>query len=379
MAGSAGQACAQGFETKAGQAYVVEADSGTLLLAKNGDMPVAPASLAKLMTAEVVFHALAEGKVKLDDTFRVSEHAWRTGGAPSRSPTMFAALNSQVRLEDLLKGLIVHTANDAAIAIAEGMAGSEEAFARLMNERAQAIGLEGSVFRNPTGAAAEGQVVTMRDLVRLAQHLKSAYPGYYGLYSLPEFEWNKIRQRNKNPLLGVVPGVDGLASGGSTETGGFSFVGSARKGDQWLLLALGGIESDRERAAEARRVVEWGLGAFNRSPLFAKDAVVGQVRIYGGAKPTLAVKAKGAVSVFLPADGKEDLSARIVYQGPIAAPVSAGTPIGSLRLTMGGVSQETPLYAAEDVALGTLYQRAGDALKELAFGWVRQVRRNILN
>lgn len=367
-----GSADTAGLETKAGQAFMIEAGSGTILLAKDADAPVQPASLAKLMTAEVVFDALATGKARLDDTYRISEHAWRTGGAPSRTPTMFAALKSEVRLEDLLKGVIVHTANDGAIAIAEGMAGSEAAFAELMNARARAIGLKASKFRNPTGAAAEGQVVTMRELALLAAHLRDTYREHYKLYALPEFSWNKITQRNKNPLLGAVPGVDGLVSGGTAETGGFSFVGSAQRGDQRLYLALGGLPTDRERVAEARRLIEWGMSAFDRAPLFAKDAVVGQARVYGGASPTVPLKATGAVAILLPVEGKERLSARIVYHGPVTAPVKAGTPIGSLKVWVGDtLSQETPLFAAEDVVTGSVAQRAADALGELAFGWLR--------
>lgn len=362
---------AEGFETKAKQAFMIEAESGTVLLSKDADKPVQPASLAKLMTAEVVFNALTEGKAKPDDLYRITEHAWRTGGAPSGTSTMFAALKSEVRLEDLLKGVVVQAANDGAIAIAEGMAGSEEKFTQLMNERAQAIGLKDSVFKNPTGASANGQQVTMRDLVRLSAHLHSAYPNYYKLYSLPEFGWNKITQRNKNPLLST-PGVDGLASGGTAETGGFAFVGSAQRGEQRLFLALSGMESDRERLAESRRIIEWGMSAFDRAPLFARDAIIGQAKVYGGDKPVVPLKASGPVSIFVAAEDKDKIAARIVYQGPVHAPVAAGAPVGYLKIWVGeALSQETPLFAAEDVDAGSISGRAADALGELAFGWLR--------
>lgn len=372
LAAATGQSSAEGFETKAKLAFMVEAESGTVLLSKQADTPIQPASLAKLMTAEVVFEALASGKAKPDDLYRISEHAWRTGGAPSRTPTMFAALKSEVRLDDLLKGVVVQAANDGAIAIAEGMAGSEAKFSELMNARAKAVGLQASVFRNPTGASADGQQVTMRDLARLAMHLQKTYPDQYKLYGLPEFAWNKITQRNKNPLLGAVPGVDGLASGGTAETGGLTFVGSAQRGEQRLVLALGGMDNERDRVAEARRVIEWGMSAFDRAPLFAKDAVVGQAKVYGGDRPTVALKASGAVSIFVAAEDRQKLSARIVYQGPIAAPVKAGTPVGHLRIWVGEtLTQETPLVTAEDVGTGSVTGRAADALGELAFGWLR--------
>ncbi len=362
---------AEGFETKAGQALMIEAESGTVLLSKNPDAPVQPASLVKLMTAEVVFDALTTGKVRLDDTYKVSEYAWRTGGAPSRTSTMFAQLNSNVRLEDLLKGVVVQAANDGSIAIAEGMFGSEEKFAEQMNLRAQAIGLKQSTFKNPTGAIADGQQMTMRDLVRLSEHLHKTYPEFYKLYAMPEFEWNKINQRNKNPLLSI-PGVDGLATGGAEETGGFAFVGSAQRGDQRLYLALGGLPSDRERTAEARRLVEWGMTAFDRAPLFARDAIVGQARVFGGEKPTVGLRASGPVSIFVAEDDKEKLSAKIIYEGPAIAPIASGQPIGSLKIWVGDtLTQETPLFAAEDVATGSIASRAKNALGELVFGWMR--------
>lgn len=363
---------AQGLETKAKQAFMVEAGSGTVLLAKDADAAIAPASLVKLMTAEVVMNAVSTGKAKLSDVYPVSEHAWRTGGAPSGTSTMFAALKSSISLDDLLKGVVVQSANDGAIIIAEGLAGSEEKFAEQMNERAQVIGIRNSVFRNPTGAAAPDQRVTMRDMVSLAIHVWRTYPDFYRLYALPEFTWNKITQRNRNPLLSVVPGVDGLVAGGTQESGGYSFVGSAQSGEQRLFVAMSGLASDKERVEEARKILEWGMSAFDRAPLFAKDAVIGQAKVYGGTKATVALTAHGPVSIFIPTEDRERLVARIVYHGPVPAPIKAGTPVGSLKIWVGDtLSQETPLFASEDVATGSLHQRALNAIKELAVGWLR--------
>ncbi|HEU4987232.1 MAG TPA: D-alanyl-D-alanine carboxypeptidase family protein, partial [Rhizobiaceae bacterium] len=242
---------AQLFETKAKQAFMIDAQTGTILFSKDPDTPFPPASLAKLMTMELVFHAIKSGRLSLDDTFQVSENAWRTGGAPSGGSTMFAALGSTIRLEDLIQGVIVQSANDGCIIIAEGMAGSEENFAQLMTERARALGMTQSVFKNSTGLPAEGQVVTARELVMLAQHIWREYPEFYKYYSQSEFTWNKILQRNRNPLLRMDIGADGMKTG-YTEESGYAIVGSVNRNGRRLFAAMSGMESAEERAEEAR-------------------------------------------------------------------------------------------------------------------------------
>jgi len=206
---------AQLFETKATQAFMIDADTGTVLFSKDADKPIPPASMAKLMTMEVVFNAIKSGRLKLDDTFVVSENAWRKGGAPSGTSTMFAKLKSAIRLEDLIQGVTVQAANDGCIVIAEGMAGSEDSFAAQMTERARQIGLKTSTFVNSTGLPADGQQTTVRELALLALHLWRDYPDFYRYYGLKDFTWNKISQRNRNPLLAMDIGADGLAVGAS--------------------------------------------------------------------------------------------------------------------------------------------------------------------
>lgn len=371
MLSLAGASSAQIFDTKAKQAYMVDAESGTVLIAKNADDPVPPASLAKLMTMEVVFDAITSGRASLNDTYKVSENAWRTGGAPSRTSTMFAALKSEIRLEDLIQGVIVQSANDGCIIIAEGMAGSESAFAERMNERARTLGMTRSVFVNSTGLPAEGQSVTMRELVMLASHIWHDYPQFYKFYSQPEFTWNKITQRNRNPLLAAGIGADGLGTG-FTEESGYAFVGSAARNGRRLFVALGGLASEKERAEEARRIVEWGMTAFERAPLFAADATIGEAKVFGGDMPAVPLKAKGAVSIFLPQENRGRVIARVVYHGPLTAPVEKGAPVGSLKVWVDQqLIQETPLFAAADVRKGTLSQRARSAVEELAVGWLR--------
>ena len=362
---------AQLFETKAKQAFMIDADTGTILFSKNPDTPIPPASLAKLMTMETVFHAIKAGRMTLEDTFQVSENAWRTGGAASGGSTMFAALKSTVRLSDLIQGVVVQSANDGCIIIAEGMAGSEENFAQLMTERAREIGLTQSVFKNSTGLPAEGQVVTVRELVKLGVHIWREYPEFYKYYSQPDFTWNKIKQRNRNPLLTMDIGADGMKTG-FTEESGYGIVGSVNRDGKRLFVAMSGMTSERERAEEARKLLEWGMRAFRKSELFAENEVVGEAQVYGGEKAGVALRANGPVAIFVPITNKDRLIARIVYEGPVVAPVEEGTKVGMLRVWIGDtLSQETPLFAAENVELGSLHQRAWDAVGELLVGWLR--------
>ncbi|MET3659930.1 D-alanyl-D-alanine carboxypeptidase family protein [Aquamicrobium ahrensii] len=367
----AGVASAQLFETKATQAFMVDAETGSVLFAKDADAPIQPASLAKLMTLEMAFDAVKSGRLALDDTFVVSENAWRTGGAPSRTSTMFAAVRSSIRLEDLMRGIAVQAANDGCIIIAEGIAGSETGFAFQMTERARKIGLQKSVFVNATGLPAEGQMTTVRELVQLARHLQETYPDLYRLFAETDFTWNKINQRNRNPLLAMDIGAEGLAVGAS-EQNGFAIVGAIHQNGRRVIAALSGMSSDRERAEEARKLLEWGLRSFEKTEIFAADEVVGTAQVYGGTKGGVPLKAKGPVDLLLPTFHRDKLTARIVYQGPLPAPVEEGQHVGALRIWIGDtLSQEMPLYAAETVEVGELHSRAFDALKELAIGWLR--------
>lgn len=366
-----GQAQAQLFETKAAQAYMIDAETGTVLFSKAPDKPMAPASLAKLMTMEAVFNAIKQGRYKPSDTFAVSENAWRTGGAASRASTMFAAVRSQIAIDDLIKGVTVQLANDGCIVLAEGMAGSEANFALQMTERAREIGLKTSTFVNSTGLPAPGQTTTVRELTELAMHLWRTYPEYYAYYSLPDFTWNKILQRNRNPLLAMDIGADGLAAG-FTEGEGFAIVGSVNRGGRRLFAAMAGLASDRERAEEARKLLDWGMRSFEKSEIFAADETVGEAQVFGGTSSHVPLVAQRPISIFLPIANRERLVARVVYDGPVLAPIAKGTPIGTLKVWIGDtLSQETPLYAAQDVEVGSLQSRAIDAVKELAVGWMR--------
>ena len=284
--------------------------------------------------------------------------------------TMFAELNSSIRLEDLIQGVIVQSANDGCIIIAEGMAGSEENFARLMTGRARKIGLENSVFTNSTGLPDPDQKVTMRDLAKLARYLQTEYPDYYRFYSQREFTWNNILQRNRNPLLAMDIGADGLKTG-YTEESGYAIVGSVRRDGRRLIVAMSGLPDQRSRAEEARKMLDWGVRAFETYKLYKKDEIIGNVRLYGGEQFTMPVTVKEDLDILLPITDRDRMKARVVYIGPVMAPVEKGAQVATLQVSIGDeLSQETPLYAAQSVAKGPIHRQALDALTELLLGWL---------
>ena len=359
-----------GFDVKAKQVYLIEAETGTVLFARAEDETVPAASLAKLMTMATVFKALAAGDITLDTSYPVTEYAWRTGGAPSRTSTMFAALKSNVRVEDLIRGVTVQFANDACIILAEGIAGSEDAFAKRMTEEARALGLAKSTFANATGLPNPENRVSMRDMVLLVRHLQTAYPERMGYYLEPEFEWNKIKQRNRNPLLTLNIGVTGFVTGFS-EDGGYSIVAAVNRDGKHLLLAMGGMENDKARIEETRRIIEWALSSFERRTLFKEGEPIADASVYGGDAATVPLVAGEQVDVFLPKDNSQKLIARVVYRWPLRAPVEPGQAIGTLKIWNDKqLLREVPVKTAGTVGKGTLRARALDALIELFFFWI---------
>lgn len=361
------------LDTKAKQAIIVDGETGAVLFEREADTPFPPASLAKLMTMEVVFEALEAGTLKLDQEFTVSEHAWRTGGAPSGTSTMFAKIKSRIPLDALIRGTIVQAANDAAIVIAEGVAGSEEAFAERMDAEARALGLGKSRFVNPTGLPASGQQVTVRDLTVLARHIQKTHPDFYRIYSQPDFEWNKILQRNRNPLLPMGIGATGMGTG-YTEASGYSLVGVTEKDGRKTFIALGGLASSEERAQEARRLLEWTNTRFRREELFASGARVGSAAVFGGVRSGVSLLVKEPVVLYVPSDRLESVTAHIQYDGPLQAPIIEGSKVGRLEVRIDDrISVAKDLYAGEAVDQGTLAERALDGVQELAFGWIKSL------
>lgn len=364
---------AQAFQSLAPYALLLDSASGTVLYEKAADELMVPASLAKLATALVAFQEIAQGRLNLDSEIGISENAWRKGGGVSGGSSMFAQLNSRIKLSDILRGIIVQSGNDASIALAEAIAGDEATFARIMTERVHALGLTKSVFKNATGMGDPQQRVTARELALLADHIVKTYPELYKIFGEREFTWNKIRQQNRNPLLTMDIGADGLKTGNIDEAG-YGLVGSAVQRGQRLIVVVNGLKTARDRAQEARKLLEWGFRAFETRQIFAEGEIVGEASVFGGAKGRVGLKAKGAVSLLLPRGSSERLNARIVYRGPLAVPLQEGTEVGRLLVTRGDVKTlDIPLYAAESVEPGTLQSRAFDALMEAATGWVRKV------
>lgn len=371
LAAKKGEARKDDPPISAPHAMLIDAENGGVLFERDPDKLIFPASLAKLMTAEYVFHLIKTGQLKLTDEFEVSENAWRTGGAPSRTSTMFAILHSKVSVEDLLRGMIVQSANDACIVLAEGIAGSEAEFAAKMTQRAREIGLTKSVFTNSNGLPDPGTQVTTRELALLARRIILDYPKFYELFGEREFTWNKIRQQNRNPLLPMEIGADGLKTG-FTKDAGYGLVGSAVQNGLRLIAVVNGLKTAKERAEEGKKLLEWGFKTFERRLLFAQGQTIGSAKVYGGADGNVPLVADSAVEVMVPKNGNDRVVARIVYTGPVPAPVTQGARIGSLRVWRNdSVILDMPLKAAEPVKRGSLSQRALDAVAELVIGLFR--------
>ena len=346
--------------------------TGTVLFDKSGDEPMAPASTSKLLVAEIVFHDLKQRQIKLDDKYRVSDYAWRTGGAKSHGSTMFLKVKSDVAVEDLLRGLIIQSGNDAAIVLAEGLGGSVENFVALMNKRAQELGMTHSHFANVWGKDEAGETVTAADMALLARHVIKDYAEYYHFFGEKEFTWNKIRQLNRNPLLNMNIGADGLKTG-DTDESGFGLVGSAAQDDQRLILVANGYKTAAERAEDSRKLLNWGFKAFDVKTFYQPGDTVGRARVYGGATDTVELTPQATVKAFVPRAGGEKLTARIVYPGPAPAPVEAGRPLGELRLYQGEtLTLRAPLQTKTAVPLGSLTQRAADAAWQYGADWLRR-------
>jgi D-alanyl-D-alanine carboxypeptidase (penicillin-binding protein 5/6) len=361
-----------GFDGDAPTAILVEANSGSVLFEKNADELRAPSSMMKLMTAEVVFHAVKQGDIKLTDEYRISENAWRKGGAPAGGSTMFAALNSKVSIDDLLHGAIIQSGNDACIALAEGMAGNEKIFAAdYMTKRARELGLAQSTFANSNGLPDPGNKMTVRELAKLARHIILDYPEFYKLFGEKEFTWNKIRQPNRNPLLNSLEGSDGLKTG-YTKEGGYGMVGSAVQNGTRLIVVVNGLEDPDDRASEAKKMLEWGFRNFETRTLFAADQALGYAKVFGGDSRSVKLTSPEPIKVMVQKNANDKLIARVVYSGPVRAPIESGRKIGVVRVWRNGnIAMESPVYAAEAIGTGSTVRRAFDGVAELVIGMFR--------
>lgn len=363
---------AQTFETSAPTAILVDFATDTVLFDKDSTRPVPPASLVKLMTVAVIFHELEEGRLSLADTFPVSEYAWRTGGAASGGSTMFLPLNSTVSVDDLIKGIVIQSGNDATIVAAEGIAGSVPAFAQMMNRRAEEIGLTGSNFTNPHGLPDPGQEVTMRDLTVLARHLIGTYPQYYPLFSETEFSFNGITQRSRNPLLGL--GADGLKTGHTSEAG-YGLVASAEEGGRRIVMAMSGMQSVNERAEQARAMMTWGLRSFQDHVVLAAGTPAGEAEVRGGLAPAVALATAEDLSVLAARGSEGEFEIVVEEVAAVDAPVSDGQEIGRVRIVRNGETvREAPLLAQAAVEQAPLMDRMWD----MALGLSRDAGRAVL-
>jgi serine-type D-Ala-D-Ala carboxypeptidase (penicillin-binding protein 5/6) len=359
------------FDTKAKHAILMDADANLVLYEKDPDTLMPPASMSKLMTLAVVFRELKAGRIKLEDQFKVSEHAWRTGGAPSGSSAMFAPLNSMVAVADLIPGITVQSGNDACIILAEGIAGSEDAFVKKMNDYAKEIGLTRSHFVNVTGLPAEGHVMTARELANLAHFLMVTYPEYYHYFGMKDFKFGKYTFTNRNPLIFSDLGVDGLKTG-FIEEAGYGLVASAKRGDQRLIIVVNGLNSKKEREEEPRKLIEWGFKNFKPFRLFDQGETVSDALVWGGTRHYVPLVGQGNINIILPSTSTGKINAAIVYNGPIKAPIRKGDKVAVLRITSTDTTatNEIPLFAGDDIDQSNFAMRGLDSLLVLAFGWM---------
>ncbi|TAH36582.1 MAG: D-alanyl-D-alanine carboxypeptidase [Alphaproteobacteria bacterium] len=333
------------IETPAREAIILDAQTGTELLSKNADEKMPPSSMSKLMTAYVVFEQLKSGRFKLEDTFHISEKSWATQGSK-----MFVDINSDVKIEDLLRGMIIQSGNDACVALAEGVSGSEESFAIVMNETAKKLGLTNSYFVNSNGWPNPNHYMTARDLLILAQHLIKDFPEYMHYYKELDFTYHKIKQGNRNPLLYGFPGADGLKTG-HTEDAGYGLVGTAIRDGRRVIMVVNGLKSMQERADESKRLMEWAFREFRNYPIVKPGQVVGEIPVWMGEKDKVSLTAKDDIFLTVANADRGNVTIKLKYNQPVTAPVMADQPIAALSVQIGaGAAKDYPLYASENVA-----------------------------
>jgi serine-type D-Ala-D-Ala carboxypeptidase (penicillin-binding protein 5/6) len=342
-----------GLDTEAKHALVLEADTGMVLLDKGSEERIPPASMSKVMTAYMVFSYLKEGRAKLDDELPVSENAWRTQGSK-----MFVPLGSRIKIDDLLRGMIVQSGNDACIVLAEGLAGSTSAFVEQMNQKAKEIGLKDSHFANVDGLPDPDHYMTARDLATLALRTMKDFPEYYHYYGEKEFKFHTvglnykevdINQGNRNPLLYKDLGADGLKTG-HTDEAGYSLLGSAKRGDRRIVVVVSGLPSMKSRAQESERLLDWAFREFNNYQLFAKGDKVEDAEVWLGSEAKVPLTVDNNLVVTIPRKARRDMKVSVSYDKPVAAPIKKGQPIGKVVVTVPDTPPaEIPLVAGADV------------------------------
>jgi D-alanyl-D-alanine carboxypeptidase (penicillin-binding protein 5/6) len=342
----------QAFETRAKAAFVVDVTTGTVLLSKNADQPLPPASMSKLMTLYVTFEAIRDGRLTLDERLPVSRHAMGYGGS-----TMFLDTTDRVRVEDLLRGIIVLSGNDACAVIAEALSpdGTEAGFARFMTQRAQQLGMTNSTFMNSNGWPAAGHRMSMRDLALLSRRLIEDFPGFYPMFAEKEFAFDGRAPRNvhnRNPMLGLGIGADGLKTG-HTQEAGYGLTGSAKQGDRRIVFVISGLETARARAEEAESIVNWAFRQFVETSIVSAGTEVVRAEVWMGDETSVALTPAKDVRTLVPVLGGGNLNAEVVYNGPVRAPIAKGDELGELVFAPDGLPEtRVPLVAARDVPKG---------------------------
>jgi D-alanyl-D-alanine carboxypeptidase (penicillin-binding protein 5/6) len=352
---SAAPLAAQSFDTRASAAYVYDMSTGTVLMAKNADEPLPPASMSKLMTLYMVFDAIAKGNITVDDRIGVSEYCQQYNGS-----TMFLDSTDRVRVEDLLRGVIVLSGNDASCVLAEGLSGTEANFAQQMTVRARQLGMMNSTFTNSNGWPAVGHRMSVRDLGMLAQLLISDFPTFYPLFAEETFEFDgraPANVNNRNPLLGLGIGADGLKTG-HTQEAGYGLVGSAKQGDRRIIFVLTGMESTQARAEEARNIVNWGFRQFTQRDIARGGTRIAQAEVWRGEQPLVGLLLQEDLSLLVPTSGGSEISAEVVYNGPIQAPIAQGDAIAELVIRLENLPEtRVPLVANVSIASGGFSSR----------------------
>ena len=356
---------AEDLTTTATHALLMDADTGAILYEKNADEKMHPASMSKLMTAYILFEALKKGQYTLDTEFVVSDNAWQKGGAKTGGSTMFLTPKQSVKIRDLLRGIIVQSGNDACIVAAEGVAGSEEAFAQMMNIKAKQLGLTNSSFRNSTGLPNPDHLMSAKDLALLAQHLINDFPDYYPIYSEREFTYNKIKQQNRNPLLTQMPGADGLKTGHTSESG-YGLTGSMKTFDgRRLIMVINGLKTMAERAKESKNVMSWGVANFENVAILSPEKSLVQVPVWLGEEREVPGVPEKTLVRTISKWNTPDIKSNITYNNPISAPIQKGQKLGTITTTFpNGEKVETNLVAAKDVAKLGYFSK----IKALIFG-----------
>lgn len=363
LLGGGGFQKAMALETDAKAAILIDATTGAVLFEKNADTPYPPSSMSKMLTVYLVFQRLKDGRLSLDDKFQVSKYAWKKGGSK-----MFVEVGKEVAVKDLLRGIIVQSGNDASIVLAEGLAGSEEAFASEMNAEAEKLGLTNSVLKNATGWPAEGQHMSARDIATVALRTIKDFPDYYSYYGEKEFTFSGIRQTNRNPLLYGTQGVDGLKTG-HTEAIGYGLASSAIRDGRRLLLVVNGLPSVRARAQESRRILEWGFREFNNYELFKAGEEVDKARVWLGMENTVPLVIEEGLVLTIPRKSRREMQISVAYNEPVPAPVAEGADIARLKIQIPGEEvREVPLLAGKNVERLGFFGRVGAAMRYLLWG-----------